>query len=161
MRFRQRHVHRTLVDYVTGVLDDAGWTAGTPPLGAPAMTILDYEPQTAGEIPPVQSVCISIGEQGPARAFEMGDGLLQVRYVVYIDIYPISESVGIAIAEDIADSLIEIYVGLNDYTSAPPVATGEALEMTRVMVQGIPSTDKMDKRPWRVVKATAVLDYTP
>lgn len=160
MRHRQRHVHQTLVDYVTNVLTTGGWLSTTPPLGAPKMTVLDYEPQGAGEIPPVQTVCISIGDQmsGP---FDLGGGLLQAKYYVFVDVYPSSESIGIAIAEDVADSFNEMYIPLYDYTSAPRVATGEALEMTKIMVQPVPSVTKMDNRPWRVVKATAILDYNP
>lgn len=150
-----------MVDYITSVLTTAGWMATTPPLGAPQMTILDYEPQGAGEIPPIQSVCVSIGDQGPAGAFDLGGDLLEVHYSLFIDVYPSSESVGIAIAEDISDSLVENYVSLNDYTASPPTATGMALELTRVKVQPLPTTGKMDKRAWRVVKATITLDYTP
>lgn len=162
MRFRERHVHQTMVDYVTDVLTDAGWLAATPPLGAPALTILDYEPQQAGEIPPIHSVCVSIGDQGPGRAFDLGGDLLYAKYAVFIDIYPESESIGKAIASDIYDSLVETYVALNDYTNSPPSPNGEALEMSHVVVQSIPTTGtKIDSRSWRVVKATILLEYAP
>lgn len=161
MRFRQRHAHQSVVDYVTAVLTNTGWTSATPPLGAPEMTILDYEPQTAGSIVPAQSVCISLGDQDSRGTFDLGGGLFEVRYPVFIDIYPSDESIGISIAEDIADALIEHYIPLYDYTHDAPAATGNSMEITNVLVQPIPGGTKVDKRPWRVVKATAILQYTP
>ncbi len=161
MRFRQRHAHESMYNYVKGVLAATGWTGSTPPLGAPAMTVLDYEPQEAGEIPPIQSVCISFGDQKSIGTFDLGGGLYEVHYPVFIDIYPENESIGISIGEDISDALIENYLHLIDYTGSTPVDTGNVMEITDVQVCPIPTSGKMDKRSWRVVKAMAKLQYTP
>lgn len=161
MRFRQRHVHESIVQYITNVLSTGGWMQPNGLLGAGMpITVLDYEPQQAGEIVPMQSVCISIGVTKPIQPYEMGTGgLLEKEYPVFVDIYPVNESIGISIGEDIEDAIAENYIELFDFSGPSPVDTGNSMEIKDVVIEPLTGQGALDKRSWRVVKFTACLRY--
>jgi hypothetical protein len=154
MRHQQRHVHATIVKHVTDQLTSLGWVNDPVNFGTTPVTVLDYEPQQAGETPEINTVAISIGHEGEDEAYELG-GLSQVEYVLFIDVYPENESIGIALAADIKDSIK--YAGLQvlDFSQSPPATTDAYLEFEMVLVEVVPTaTTTLDKRSWRSVKAT-------
>lgn len=158
MRHRQRHLHATIVRHVRQALDETGWLHAPVNFGSTPVTLLAYEPQEAGETPAYNTVAVSIGQQGSDDAIELGGGLHECRYVVFIDVYPTKESIGVAIADDIKDALTETYLPLRDFTSsADGVEVDAQIEFEDVLVETIPSAaSALDKRSWRAVKATAV-----
>jgi hypothetical protein len=157
MRFRERHVHATIVKHVTDTLTTLGWV--NPPInfGTTPVTFLDYQPLEAGQTPAFNTVAISMGDQSDNEEYELG-GLLACRYTVFIDVYGENAPIGISIAEDIKDALSGRVIGLLDFTSnAAGDATDAELEFQSVVVENIPTaTTTIDKRTWRAVKATAV-----
>jgi hypothetical protein len=157
MRHRQRHLHKTIVEYLRGVLDDDGWITAPVNFSTTPVTLMEYEPQQAGETPPFNAVSVSIGDQGEDTDQELGGGLTRIEYVLFVDIYGESESIGIAIAEDVKAALTNRLIPLRDYTSdAAGAETDDQIEFERVLVETIPTaTSTLDKRSWRVVKATA------
>lgn len=158
MRHRQRHLHATIVQHITDHLIETGWIDAPINFGTTRLTILDYEPQQAGETPPFNTVAISIGHQGSDDAIELGGGLYECRYTLFVDVYPINESIGVAIADDIKDSLTDYLIPLRDFSSnLAGVDVESQIEFEDVMVETIPSAaTTLDKRSWRSVKATAV-----
>ena len=157
MRHRQRHLHRTIFTTVRDALDDAGWITAPVNFGTTPVTVIDYEPQQIGETPAYNTVAVSIGDQTADEEYELG-GLMETSYAVFVDIYPTQESIGVAIAEDVKDVLTDLLIPLKDYTSsAAGTDTEEQIEFRHVMVEVVPSAaTTLDKRSWRVVKATAV-----
>lgn len=159
MRHRQRHLHKTVVEHVRQTLLDTAWL-GPGPInwGEPAVTLLEYEPQEAGETPARNTVAISIGNQNEDENEELGGGLHSCRYTLFIDIYPTRDPIGVAIADDIKFELVETIIPLLDFTTDPAgVPTPAQIEFETVVVEAIPTTSStLDKRVWRAVKATAV-----
>lgn len=158
MRHRQRHLHRTVYKHVQAALTEGGWIQQPINWGQPAVTMMDYEPQEAGETPAYNTVAVSIGTQGETEAFELGGGLHVCEYTVFIDVYPTKEAIGVAIADDIKDALTEYIIPLRDYsTTTDGVETDARIEFDRVLVENLTSAaSTLDKRAWRSVKATAV-----
>lgn len=163
MRHRQRHLHYTILKHLREELTLLGWTSGDGNFGSPLVTFLDYEPIEAGKTPALNTVAVSMGDQGEDNAFELGGGLYECRYTVFIDIYPSNEAVGAALGDDIKDSLTDNVLSLLDFTSSADGAeTTAEIEFDSVLVEVIPTaTTTLDKRSWRAVKATAILYYFP
>ena len=158
MRHRQRHLHASIVRHLTAELTAAGWVNAPIAFGTQPVTILDYEPQEAGETPAPNTVAISIGHQGEDRPYELGGGLSVCDYTLFVDVYGINEPIGIAIADDVKDALTDEIIALRDFTSSSDgVETPGQIEFEMVVVEAIPSAaTTLDKRTWRSVKATAV-----
>lgn len=157
MRHRQRHVHRTIYDHLKTALTELDWIGGTAPWGQPSVVLIDYEPQAAGKTPADNTVSVSIGHQGPSDPYELGGGIHECRYTVFIDVYPTTEAVGVAIADDIKDAIDEYTIPLLDFTTASDgVATDALIEFTDVEVEPLQTNAVgLDKRSWRAVKAIA------
>lgn len=158
IRHRQRHVHATIFRHLRLALDENGWI--TPPVnwGQPPVTLLDYEPQQAGETPAYNTVAVSIGHQDEDVPEELGGGIYSCRYTVFIDVYPTKEAIGVAIADDIKFSISQEIIPLRVFdTTADGVEVDAQIEFEDVVVEVIPSAaTTLDKRSWRAVKATAV-----
>lgn len=155
MRHRQRHVHATIVRHLREELIALGWVNVPVNFGTTPVTVIDYEPQQAGETPAFNTVAVSINHQGADEEYELG-GLQQVDFTLFVDIYGEHEPIGVAIGDDIKDSLVK-GLPLLDFTNSPPTATDSWLEFENVLVEQIPTaTTTLDKRSWRAVKATAV-----
>lgn len=161
IRHRQRHLHATVVRHVREALSTGGWL--TPPVnfGTVPITILDYEPQEAGETPALNTVAISIGHQDADEPDELGGGIYSCRYVVFIDVYPTKEPIGVAIADDIKAAISEQVIPLRIFTTDPSGVEADAqIEFEDVMVEVVASAaSTLDKRSWRAVKATAVVFF--
>ena len=158
MRHRQRHLHATILGHVREALTAAGWVNAPVNFGSTPVTLLDYEPQQAGETPAFNTVAVSIGTQGPDEPFELGGGLYSCRYTVFIDVYGENEPIGVALADDIKDAISEEVIPLRDFTADPlGVDTDGEIEFEMTLVEELPTaTTTLDKRSWRSVKTTAV-----
>lgn len=158
LRHRQRHVHATIVAHVNEILTGFGWKSSPAPFRTTPVTVLDYEPQKAGITPQANTVAVSIDEEGEDVAFELGGGVYTCPYTTFIDIYPASEPVGIALAGDLKHELTEGIIPLRDFTSDPDGEVVDAqIEFEHTLVEIPPiATTSVDKRNWRVVKTTAV-----
>lgn len=157
MRHRQRHLHKTILEHVRTHLASVDWFDEAAPFGTVAVNLMDYEPQEAGETPPMNTVAVSIGDQGEDEPHELGGGLYRCEYVVFLDVYAASEPIGVAIADDIKDCLVDRIIPLRDYTTdAAGLVVDAQIEFEHVIVEHFPAaTSTLDKRSWRSVKATA------
>ena len=158
IRHRQRHLHATIVRHVRQALDESGWLHDPVNWGQPPVTLLDYEPQQAGQTPAYNTVAVSIGTQDSDLPYELGGGIYTCRYTVFIDVYPTKEAIGVAIADDIKFAITEEIIPLRVFsTDADGTEIDAQIEFEDVMVETIPSAaTTLDKRSWRSVKATAV-----
>lgn len=157
MRHRARHLHRTILNYVREELELLSWiTEDRAPFGATPVTLIDYEPVEAGKTPAYNTVAVSLGDQTAEEEEELG-GMTSVAWAVFVDIYPDSEPIGIAIAEDIRDCLNNLVIPLLDFTyEADGTDSGQQIVFEDTLVEVVPTaTTTIDKRSWRSVKTTA------
>jgi hypothetical protein len=161
MRHRQRHLHATVLDHIRTELAVDGWLAAPVNFAATAVTLIDYEPQEAGETPAMNTVAVSIGDQGTDEVEELGGGISSCSYTVFVDVYGENEPIGVAISDDVKQGLVNQVIPLKDFThSADGVETDAQVEFEMVLVEVIPSAaSTLDKRSWRAVKATAVVFF--
>lgn len=160
MRHRQRHVHATIVGHVIDQMTALGWVNDPVNFATTPVTVLDYEPQQAGETPALNTVAVSIDHEGADEEYELG-GLETVEYTVFIDVYAENEPIGIAISTDIKDSIKHAALSVLDFTQTPAAVTDSYMEFEHVIVETIPTaTTTLDKRTWRSVKAMAVVYFT-
>lgn len=155
MRFRPRHVHQTVVEALTVELTARGWVNSPVNFGAVPITIVDYQPIEAGENIAVNTVAISMGDETATDPFELGAGLREVSWPVFVDVYPTSESLGLSVADDVKSYLTDLQLPLRDFTTnSNGTPTSEWLEFEDVMVEKLTSNSTIDKRIWRSVKST-------
>ena len=156
MRHRQRHVHRTIFTHLGNALAEGGWLSYPTPFGTTIVNIVDHQPLEAGETPQLNTVAISMGNQMEDLDHELGGGLTRRDYVLFVDIFGANESIGVALGDDLKDALTNRIIALRDYTTeAEGVETEDQLEFEHVIVETVPTaTSTLDKRSWRVVKAT-------
>ena len=166
MRFRSRHVHKTICTYVEDQLTTKGWVNDPVNFGATAVTFEEIQPDENGLAVEPNTVAITLGDAPAAELEELGDGLWSIPYVVFIDVYGDNGSVAVSIAEDIRDSIDRdkcVYV--SDFTDPNnPVVTTNYVQFERVVGPERPpaSASSQDfRRYWRIVKATARLYYSP
>lgn len=157
MRHRTRHIHKTLVEHVRSVLNTTDWL-DEPPTNFPGVntepvTLVDYEPQYLGEVPAYNTVAVSLGDQGSDDDYQLGDWSKVVRIPLFVDVYPINEAIGVAIADDLKVGLVDLVLPISDYSTSPATATQGIIEIEDVTVERLQST-LLDKRSWRCVKAT-------
>lgn len=158
MRFRQRHVHKTLCDHVKSGLTTKGWV--TPPVnfGVTPVTFVEAVPELGGTAIPRNTVAITLGDEPEDKDEELGGGLISCDFVLFVDIFGEDASTAVSIASDVKDLLKYQILPVRDYTSNPSgLVTTATLELEDVMIETPPlATSNVDKRFWRVVKAMAV-----
>lgn len=166
IRHKQRHIHRTLVDMVRGVLVDGGWVNPPVIFGATSVTIVDVQPEERGLDVAVNTVAITMGDEGPQDDEELGassGGLVSVQIPVFIDIYGEQQAISTAIASDIKDAFTNRTITLLDWSQNPPTPVdGVQIELTDVAGPERPQAAvgiTGFKRHWRVVKAMTTTYY--
>jgi hypothetical protein len=171
LRFRARHVHRTVYNYVTGELAALGWpdsaaAAGGAVVnfGSTPLTFLEFTPDDNGAKVAANTLVISLGDEPPAESQELGDGIRMIAYPVEIDIYGANQGIATSIASDIKTLFENRYMYVTDFTADPPVASQEYLEfdhedvsISRPAQQGASDF----RRYWRVVSTIAQVYYLP
>lgn len=157
MRHRQRHAHKTILEHLRAELSTGGWFAEAGPYQAIPVTLIDYEPVEAGQTPALNTVAVSIDHQGDDLPDELGGGLYRCDYTLFVDVYGENEPIGISIADDVKQALVDRVIPLLDYTTDPAGVDADGqIEFEHILVEKIPTaTSTIDKRSWRVVKATA------
>lgn len=167
LRFRARHVHKTLADHLEAELASLGWV--DPPVNFETLpiTFLEYQPEDAGrEIKP-NTVAITLGDESGDEPQELGassGGLWAVEYPVFVDIYGANASLAISIASDVKDVLGDLSLNVRDFVADPlGVETPDRLWVERetVAVERPPaSLGSPDLRKyWRVVKAVVTVRF--
>ncbi|MGZ4745724.1 MAG: hypothetical protein ACXVYY_01440 [Oryzihumus sp.] len=146
---------------LTNKLEGLGWTVPGGFKQTPVV-IVSYAP-TTGALPAPNTVGISMGPESPTRASQMGDGLREVSYTMFVDIYGESEALALHLASDVKDFLDEVSLPLLDFTdSSTGTATEDLLEVVdciRVTPQ-VTVTDEF-RRYWQVVKITLTCTFVP
>lgn len=164
LRFRIRHVHKTIADYLEAELITLGWVSDPVNFATAPMTFLEFQPDEAGKAIAANTVAITLGDEPSALDLEMGDGLREIAFPVFVDIYGANQSIAASIASDVKHLLEDRYLQVLDYTtSSAGVATAERIELDKddVSVEKPQAAQNVSdfRRFWRVVKTTARVQY--
>lgn len=174
LRFRVRHVHRTLADHLEAQLILLGWGNSAAPAGDPVnaavnfgttpVTFIEFQPDEAGKEVKANTVAITLGDEPSAEDEELGDGLRVIKFPLFVDIYGADQSIAASIASDVKRLLEDLYLPVRDYTTVPGGAvSSEYLELDKddVVIEKPQATLGLAdfKRYWRVVKTMAQVHY--
>lgn len=165
LRFRSRHVHKTVADYLESGLDDLGWVTAPVNFGTTPVTFSEFEPDEPNptEIL-VNTVSITMGDELPDAELELGGRLLSTKWVLFVDVYGANRSITNSICSDVKALLADLYLPVLEFTtSSAGVATTERLEVDRdtiLVERPTESADAKDiRKNWRVVKATVEVTF--
>lgn len=171
LRFRARHVHRTIYQYVATSLATLGWPdvtaaeAGTVVnFGSNGLTFMEFTPDESGIKIAPNTVAITLGDEPAARDWELGGGLRALPFPVHVDVYGANQGIATSIASDVKTLFEDRYMQVKDFTADPPVDSQEYLEFDKddVSITRPPGTGATDfRRYWRVVNTTARIYYVP
>lgn len=161
LRFRIRHTHKTVADFLETGLAELGWVDPPVNFDTTAMTFLEFQPEEAGKAIAANTVAITFGDEPPTQAEELGDGLRSVAYPLQVDVYGANQSIAASIASDVKDLLSDAHLAVRDFTAdAAGVVTSDYIEIDRdgVSVLRPPGTAGISdfRRFWRIVEATAL-----
>lgn len=176
IRHKQRHIHASLVTFITAGLQADGWLDANAPFGATPVTIVDYQPEERGTAIAPNTVAISMGDQGTDDEWELGGrygGLLSVEIPLFVDVYGERAAISLAIASDIKDRLRWAVLPVFDQVQAgfdndpfnqtgfdtDVSAPGMTIEVDSVMGPEAPKvvdTAGQLKQHWRVLRARTV-----
>lgn len=160
LRHSTRHVHQTVLDYLTSHLDSLGWTdPGDVPFNSPAVAILDGFPDEWDEVSVLDPgmLVVTVGNEDSAKEEELGGLLKSIEIPFFVDCFMDTDGVALALSCDVRDILTGRFVdsspmqqvtNYNDYPSTP--AEGYQIEFEDVVRERV-------KNKWHVVKCSAVL----
>jgi hypothetical protein len=141
-----------------------GWVNAPVNFATTPMTFLEFQPDEAGIAIAPNTVAITLGDEGAAEDEEMGDGLRELVYPLFVDCYGASQSIAVSIASDIKTLLEDRYMVVRNFTTNPlGVATTEQIELDKddVSVErpsaSLGASDL--RRYWRVVKTSVRVHY--
>ena len=163
LRFRVRHVHKTLADYLESELTRLGWVNAPVNFATQPMTFLEFQPDEAGKAIAANTVAITLGDEPAGTDEEMGGGLREIAFPVFVDVYGATQSIASSIASDVKAAMEDRFLRVLDFTTSPGVATDEQIELDKddVTVERPQASQAMGdfRRYWRVVKTTARVHY--
>ena len=164
LRFRVRHVHKTIADYLEAELTRLGWVDEPVNFATVPMTFLEFQPDEAGKTIAANTVAITLGDEPAALDIEMGDGLREIAFPVFVDVYGANQSIAASIASDIKCLLEDKYMPVLDFvasaTGTPPPSASSWTRTTSASRSLTPPAGAQDfRRFWRVVKTTARVHY--
>jgi len=163
LRQSPRHIHATVVDYLTDQLDTLGWTTSTPPFGATQVRIQTYMPPES-ELTKVTSglLAITMGDEFDALDEELGGPLHSQELPFFVDIFQDKSAHALALATDVRDALrgrltdAKRVLTVQDHTQNPATdVDGWKFEFTDVR------RDQILRLPiyWQVVRCTAMVEF--
>lgn len=164
LRHRNRHLHATLVDFITTGLAEFDWMGTNVPYGAAPITIIDHAPDERGTPITANTVAISLGDEQEDLEQELGassGGLYAVSVPVFVDVYGEQTAISIAIAGDIKQILKHSNLAMRDWSVMPPVPVpGMWIEIDEVLGPEMPpaarDATEQFRRNWRLIRAMSV-----
>lgn len=160
IRHASRHVQESISSMLVAFLTEYGWLGPKVPYGAKPFKIELRQPdQSSLQQISTNTVFIGFGDETGARDRQLGGGLLQREYVVFVDVFADSQSIATAVAADIKDRLEGLFGG-GVYLRPKDQATG--LELPgyigefQDVVRDVGTGSKVQ---WQMVKATFALDF--
>lgn len=166
LRFRDRHVHKSIAEFIKLGLTELGWINAPINFGSTAFTFKEYQPETNGEDIAPNTAAVSAGDPGPTEPAEMGQGLWHYSTPVFIDIYGEQRELAKAVAGDVHDWIFRHpLIRVQDWTDpSNPQPTDVYVEWENIegpLTPAISFTATDIKRNWKVVKVEAHTYYLP
>lgn len=163
LRFSNRHIHATVVDYLTTQLDALDWLEAAPPLGANPVTLQTYLPKES-ELKDIQAgtVAVTLGDEDDAVDEELGGPLHSQDLPIFIDIFQERDGHALSLASDIRDIFRGRLSGTRrsmpvlDWTDDPATpVSGWRMEFQDVI------RERVDRAPlqWQSVKITCHVEF--
>lgn len=166
LRFRSRHVHRTLAAFMEETLTELGWV--TPPVnfGSSPVTFEEIQPDENGRVVAPNTVAITIGDVATDELYELGGSLYHLLVPAFFDVYGVNASVAQSLADDIKEQVTrENIIPVYDWTNAAaPVKTSATIEFENALGPEKPQAAAVSldfRRFWRVVKVECHVYYHP
>lgn len=129
------------------------------PFSSTPLTYVEIQPDENGKDVVENTLSITLGDGGSDDEMQLGGGLYDVIYPLFIDVYGVNGGIALSIAEDVK-GLINYGMKINalDYTTdAAGVATDEWIEFEDVTGPEKPAAAAFAadfRKHWRIVKAT-------
>ena len=165
LRFRSRHVHRTIAAFMEERLGLLGWTGDPVNFGTAPIIFKEVVPDENGAPIAANTVSISLGDIDEDALGQLGGGLWETILPVFFDVYGASASVAQSIAEDIKEQVtrgVVLPVYNWNEVAVPVLVAGEYIEFENVIGPERPAGSAVSqdfRRFWRIVKAEAHVYY--
>lgn len=166
LRFRSRHVHKTLAAFMEEKLAELGWVNAPVNFGADPVVFEEIQPDENGKAVAPNTVAVTLGDPQTDELYELGGGLYHVAAAAYFDVYGTSASISQSIAEDIKEQVTrENIIPVYDWSIASaPVKTTSTIEFENAIGPEKPGAAAVStdfKRFWRIVKVECHVYYHP
>jgi hypothetical protein len=162
LRHAGRHVHKTVLDYLTAQLDDLGWRdAATTPFGATPVTIISRPVYMGDKLDATQIapgvVAVTLGDEGAPSEEELGGPLSLQEYPIFVDVFGDNEATTLALATDIKDIFMGRFEGSQRFLRVKNGSTGVEVAGWRMEFEDVERVRPETSQPyhWQVVKVTA------
>lgn len=164
-RFRSRHVHKTVAEFLEEKLGQLGWITAPVNFNTTPVTFKEIQPDENGITVETNTVSVTAGDLGADEEIQLGGGLYEVAIPIFVDVYGEKASVSQSIAEDLKEQMAYGRVlPLLDWSDVqnPVAVAGAYIEMENVIGPERPQASQVSqdfRRNWRVVKAEAHVIY--
>lgn len=166
MRFRSVNLQRTIFEVVRDALTQRGWVNDPVNFGTVPATFFEdssMEAVTSGTRLAPNSVHVSLTDEGRDDLAQLGGGLYDVRYSLFVDCYGETGNMAWRILEDLKPVLHDAVIRVVDYAPETPVQTDEVAEVDVIAIEApgraVSGERAMEaRRNWRVL--TAWVDVT-
>lgn len=166
LRHAPRHIHATIVDYLTAQLDALGWTDPDDidrPFGAPQITIQTFLPPES-EFNRIQAglLAITLGDEVDADEEELGGPLHSQELPFFVDVFMDKDAHALALATDVRDILRGRFqdgkrmLTVQNHAESPPEDVDgwrfEFVDIEREQIYRLPIY-------WQTIRATALIEF--
>jgi hypothetical protein len=164
-RFRSRHVHRTVAEFLHEKLRELGWVNDPVNFGAKPVIFREIQPDENGLAVEANTVSVSAGDLGTEAESQLGGGIYEVVIPFFIDVYGESSGVAQSIGEDLKEQVgYGRILPLLDWSDVqlPIPAYGAYIEFENATGPERPQASQVSadfRRNWRVVKVEAHVHY--
>jgi hypothetical protein len=165
LRHRSSHVQRTLYNHVRANLAP-DWT--TEPVLFGAAPLRYVEGQSMDDAPAADLrpnvLYLTLADEGPDSLQQLGGGLYEVTYSLFVDVYGETGQMAWRILEDVKRLLHERVLRVVDYAPSTPVQTDEQVELDVIAIEppGRATSGERSmeaRRRWRVLTAWAHVTF--
>lgn len=165
IRHASRHLLQSVHDHLRDQLDVLGWLTPGGFKSRP-VTLQTYIPPDGPDSSPPNTIVLTLGDEPDEIPEELGDGLVSVEQVLFVDVWGENQPVSLALADDLKDVLRGRRPGLSrripfyDYTQHPRAPLPTVVVETSDVIRLRPDNNDF-RRNWMVVKATLTMTWVP
>jgi hypothetical protein len=166
LRFRDRHVTKSIGQFIEDGLIQLGWVNSPVNFGATPFTFKEYAPEESGKDIAVNTLAVSVGDPGITEPHEMGQGIWTYPCDVFIDVYAESRELAKSLAGDMHDWIFQHpIIRVQDWTDPlnplPSDVTVEWEDLEGPLTPNVASSAVDIKKHWKVIRVTAHVYYIP